>query len=127
MITHRRCSNVGPRWLLGTIRIVPFSSVAGSTAIHIPVPQYDEGIARRVQRLFDGVQVGRPLWRANSLWHGFPDLHQPKSESLPRRSYGPDAPYFRSERQVIMRLPETRAVVFSIHTFVTRNPGAVSA
>lgn len=97
------------------------------TGIHIPVPQYDDNIARRVQRLFDGVQAGRPLWRSNSLWHGVPDLHQPKSESLPRRSYGPDAPYFRSERQVIMRLPETRAVVFSIHTFVTCNPAAASA
>lgn len=33
------------------------------TDIHIPVPQYDAELAKRVQRLFDGVQVGRPLWR----------------------------------------------------------------
>ncbi len=96
-------------------------------SIHIPVPEYDENIGKRVQRLFDGVQPDRPIWRANQLWHGFANLHQPKSERDPRRSYGPDAPFFRSERQVIMRLPETRAVVFSIHTFVTRNPNAVSA
>ena len=96
-------------------------------AIHVPIPEYDENIGKRVQRLFDGVQPGRPIWRANELWHGYANLHQPKSEKDPRRSYGPDAPFFRSERQVIMRLPETRAVVFSIHTFVTRNPNAASA
>ncbi len=96
-------------------------------AIHIPVPEYDENIGKRVQRLFDGVQPDRPIWRANQLWHGSGDLNQPKSEKAPRRSFGPDAPFFRSERQVIMRLPETRAVVFSIHTFLIRNPNAASA
>jgi len=28
------------------------------------------------------------------------------------------APYLRSERQSILRLPDTGAVVFSIHTYV---------
>jgi hypothetical protein len=31
---------------------------------------------------------------------------------------GPAAHIFRAERQCLMRLPETRAVVFSIHTYV---------
>ena len=37
------------------------------TAIHAPVAEYDDALARRVQRLFDGVQPGRPLWRFNAL------------------------------------------------------------
>jgi hypothetical protein len=89
------------------------------TGIHVPVDSYDAAIAARVQRLFDGVQVGRPLWRFNALWYQDPTLHQPRSQHAPREK-GPDglAPYIRSEKQMILRLPETRAVVFAIHTRV---------
>jgi hypothetical protein len=87
--------------------------------IHVPVDSYDDNIARRVQRLFDGIQPDRPLWRFNALWYDDPELHQPRSASNPReiRDRG-RAPYLRSERQTLLRLPETRAVVFSIHTYV---------
>jgi DNA-binding MarR family transcriptional regulator len=89
------------------------------TGIHDPVEEYDSGLAKRVQRLFDGVQVDRPLWRYNALSYADPELFQP----VRRRAPGPDVPeaafrYLRSERQSILRLPRTRACVFSIHTFV---------
>lgn len=85
------------------------------TGIHEPVDDYDDNIARRVQRLFDGVQAGRPLWRFNKLSYADPDLHQPyKCVS------GDAARFTRSERQCILRLPQTGAVVFAIHTFVVR-------
>lgn len=94
------------------------------TAIHKPVAPYDEGIARRVQRLFDGVQPGRPLWRANLLAYDDPALFQPRTEADPRPVGGPDACWWRSERQTVLRLPETGAVVFAIHTSVApRRPG----
>lgn len=82
-------------------------------AIHAPVEDYDDTLARRVQRLFDGVQVGKPLWRFNRLRYADAELHQPyrKTENGPM-------PYIRSERQCIVRLPKTRGVVFSIHTYV---------
>ena len=35
-----------------------------------------------------------------------------------RPAEGGDYPYLRSERQCVLRLPETRACVFSIHTYV---------
>lgn len=90
--------------------------------IHDTVDEYDAGIARRVQRLFDGVRVGQPIWRYNQLWYDDPELFQPRSALTPRRvSPGQaDAPYQRAERQCILRLPDTGAVVFSIHTYVTR-------
>ena len=96
-------------------------------AIHRPVAEYDDMLARRVQRLFDGVQPGRPLWRFNVLNYARPDLHQPLSESAKPelRRDGP-MPYLRSERQCILRLPVTRAVVFTIHTFVLRRTGAAA-
>jgi hypothetical protein len=90
------------------------------SAIHAPVAEYDDRLAARVQRMFDGVQTGRPLWRMNQLWYADPELHQPRSEMTPRAiKDGPDgAGYYRSERQCILRLPRTRAVVFTIHTYV---------
>jgi len=89
------------------------------TRIHLPVPDYDDNIAARVQRLFDGVQVDRPLWRFNTLWYNDPELFQPRLERdrRPHRT-APGNGYFRSERQTVRRLPETRAVVFGVHTFV---------
>jgi len=88
-------------------------------AIHDPVHDYDDGVARRVQRLFDGVQPGRPLWRFNRLWYQDAALHQPRSVHERRPgSRATDGPYLRCERQTILRLPRTGAVVFAIHTFV---------
>ncbi|KUP91755.1 heme-dependent oxidative N-demethylase family protein [Tritonibacter horizontis] len=90
-------------------------------AIHNPVSSYTGDVARRVQRLFDGVQPGRPLWRINALWYADPSLHQPRREADPRPTSTPDTQHFlRSELQSIYRLPHTRAVVFSIHTTVMR-------
>lgn len=88
------------------------------TAIHIPVPSYTEDLARRVQRLFDGLQPGRPIWRANNLFYGNPDLHQPKREDEPHDRGEGMARWLRVERQGLLRLPVSRAVVFSIHTYV---------
>jgi hypothetical protein len=88
------------------------------TGIHVPVPEYDDGVARRVQRLFDGVQVGRPLWRFNALRYAQADLFQPNARPEPSELEARRLPYLRSERQCVLRLPETRACVFSIHTFL---------
>jgi hypothetical protein len=88
--------------------------------IHAPVAPYDDDVARRVQRLFGGVRVGRPLWRANLVRHRDPALFQPVGETAKDRKEVGDEPYLRSERQCILRLPRTGAVVFSIHTTLVR-------
>lgn len=92
------------------------------TRIHMPVASYDAGMAARVQRLFDGVQVDRPLWRWNGLRYADPELHQPRLEA-DRRARPENPRYFRSERQCLVRLPVSRAVVFSIHTYVVAVDG----
>jgi hypothetical protein len=90
-------------------------------AIHNPVEAYDDGIAKRVQRLFDGVRVGRPLWRFNALWYASGELHQPRREDDRRvERHDETAAYLRSELQTLRRLPQTGAVIFTIHTFVLR-------
>lgn len=85
--------------------------------IHKPVPSYDGDVARRVQRLFDAIRPEQPLWRANALVYRDPSLHQPRREADPRTDRRGGS-FVRSERQCLIRLPETRAVVFSIHTYV---------
>lgn len=87
------------------------------TRIHQPVAQYSDEIATRVQRMFDMIRPEQPLWRMNALVYANPDLHQPRRENDPRidRTGGR---YLRSERQCLLRLPQTGAVVFVIHTYV---------
>lgn len=92
--------------------------------IHDTVHEYDENIARRVQRLFDGVRVGQGLWRYNALYYASSDLHHPRSVHNRRPQETPQtAPYIRSERQCLVRLPQTGAVIFSIHTYLLRAAG----
>jgi hypothetical protein len=90
--------------------------------IHRPVARYDAEVARRVQRLMDGVRPGRPIWRANGLLHADFALFAPQREAERHERPATDGPkpWFRSERQVLLRLPQTDAVVFSIQTLMTR-------
>ncbi len=89
------------------------------TTIHVPVPHYSADLAQRVQRLFDGIQPGRPIWRANNLVYDNPDLHQPRREDDPRnRTLEAGPRWLRVERQGLLRLAISRAVVFSIHSYV---------
>ncbi len=85
------------------------------THIHGPVPDYTDDLAKRVNRLFEGVQVGRPLWRANWTVHPTDELHQPSGDWRQAE----DGPlHIRVERQTFLRLPRSQAVVFGIRTYV---------
>ena len=86
--------------------------------IHAPVPGYDGDLAPRVQRLFDAIRPERPLWRMNWHLYGSPELFHPRREADPRPKPAGPARYMRCERQCLVRLPRTGAVVFSIHTYV---------
>ncbi len=88
------------------------------TRIHGPVAEYSAEMARRVQRLFDGLQVDRPIWRANALIYNDPELHQPRREAARRAPVVVGRKWLRVERQALRRLEKSRAVVFSIHTYV---------
>ncbi|RYH09275.1 DUF3445 domain-containing protein [Tropicimonas sp. IMCC6043] len=96
-------------------------------AIHVPVDVYDATLAARVQRLLDNIRPGQPLARSNALFYDDPALFQPRPEDDPRPAGGPDARFFRSERQCLLRLPESGAVVFSIHTVLLDRAGLEAA
>ena len=87
-------------------------------AIHGPVERYDAGLAGRVQRMLDFLRPGAPVWRANWLRYRDADLFQPRTEAEPRPRPGPGEGYLRSERQSLLKLELSGAVVFAIHTYV---------
>ncbi|MFN3847083.1 MAG: heme-dependent oxidative N-demethylase family protein [Paracoccaceae bacterium] len=88
--------------------------------MHKPVEKYTRDVGRRVQRLMDAVRADAPLWRANAHLSRAP-LFNPLSEDAPKDTTDQgDMPYVRSERQCLIRLPRTRAVLFSIHTYFVR-------
>ena len=84
-------------------------------SIHRNVPEYSPEIAKRVDRIFDGIRVGQPMWRFNVLEYSDATLYQPYR-------LNPDCKpsYTRSERQTFVKLPDTGVVVFGIHTFVVK-------
>ena len=84
-------------------------------SIHRNVPEYSPEIAKRVDRIFDGIRVAQPMWRFNVLEYSDPTLYQPY-----RRNKELKPSYVRSERQTFLRLPDTGAVIFGIHTFVVK-------
>lgn len=83
--------------------------------IHDRVEPFDDGVAKRVAKLLDGIQPDRPLWRHNALWYSDPALFQPRAQPTPDRRH---APFLRTERQCLLRLPRSGALVFSILTHV---------
>lgn len=93
------------------------------TAIHTPVPDYAEVLARRVNRIFDGLRPERPVWRVNWLVHAHTDLYMPlrEEEKLTPVPVYPETPlYLRTERQTLVRLAETGGVAFGIKTSLSR-------
>jgi dimethylamine monooxygenase subunit A len=87
------------------------------TGIHQPVDIYDETLAARVHRLFAALRPDQPLWRMNFFTYDSFHLHHPRVEGDWRRQ-PTGRSYVRCERQTLLRLPQTQAVLFAIHTIV---------
>ncbi len=103
------------RWLLAEKMGRPL------TIIHDAVPDYDDDLARRVNRVFEAVRSDRPLVRVNWTVHPTAKLFLPLglSDKLMMEPDPGGRLYLRTERQTLIRLPETGAVVFGIKTSVS--------
>ncbi len=85
--------------------------------IHAPVPGYAEHLSRKINRFFQHIKVDRPVWRGNWSVVTSDRLYQPGNEESVPISNPADIPlrcFIRTERQTLMRLPHTGAVVFTI-------------
>lgn len=90
-------------------------------AIHAPVAEYDTVLAARIDRMLTRLPPGRPLWRMNRLAWEHPFLFQPEKLAPLQgdpRSGCEGGPWLRAERQMLLRLPRTKALLFAIHTTV---------
>lgn len=93
--------------------------------IHAPVPGYDVELAHRVQRVFQGLQADRPVWRLNWSLATEPTLFMPGGHSVSPVQGDAVTPenagshvWLRVERQTLTRLPQTGAIVFTIKTHI---------
>jgi hypothetical protein len=95
--------------------------------IHLPVESYDANVALRVQRLCDGLRPGVALARANVILNVEAGLFLPRREAEAHDAPRAPAAFVRVERQTLLRLPRTGAIVFSIHTFKVRSASLTPA
>ena len=86
--------------------------------IHKPVPSYDRTIGARVQRMFDNLPTGRILGRANLHPADNADLFAPMPENRPPEARHQQRLFERSEWQTISRLPQSGAILFTIHVSI---------
>ena len=91
--------------------------------IHKPVPGYQEQLSTRVQRLFSKLKSDAPLLRYNwslqadnELW--WRDDLNPNSIQNRKECMDFSQWYWRVERQTLMRLPTTEAIVFTIRIYL---------
>jgi dimethylamine monooxygenase subunit A len=92
--------------------------------IHAPVPGLEPALGRPIDLFFERLAVGHPVWRANWSISDDPTLHQPsnafrRTDTVVTPADAGRQLWLRVERQTLTRLPKSRAVVFTILTFVT--------
>ncbi len=102
----------------------------GMPGIHKPVKGFMKHLLKNVQSLFKAMTPSAPVWRAN--WAVFNDLKDPLDLYTPtghtdRKETNQTTAYkgeetgkeltFRAEYQTLIKLPESKAIVFSIRTY----------
>ncbi len=93
-------------------------------AIHEPVPDFRARLARPVDRFFDFLRVGHPVWRVNWSVNDDPALYQPvrrqrsaADPAITAANAGAKL-FLRCERQALHRLAATGWILFTIKTYV---------
>jgi len=94
--------------------------------VHATVPSYADRLGRPVDRFFGALKPGRLAVRLNWSLLEDPTLFQPTGHG--RTTLNPSITpenagaglFLRVERQTFRRLPQSGAVVFGIHTHVTK-------
>lgn len=92
--------------------------------IHRPVPGYKEKIELSMDRFFARLPVGKVVKRANWAITTHSRLFVPSGNHLyegddaVEEKVDPVECRLRSERQLLWRLPETRAIVFNFKTYL---------
>ncbi|MEP1208728.1 MAG: DUF3445 domain-containing protein [Rhizobiaceae bacterium] len=86
-------------------------------AVHGPVPLSAQ-MSLRINRIFDGLQPSIPVWRTNWSLDQDDELRQSRLENQKREEAAKinSNVYFRTEFQTLYKLPESKDILFTIHT-----------
>lgn len=113
------------RWDLG--------SKVGRTLdeVHAPVARLNEQLGGPIASFFERLTPERSFWRLGWGVIDTDELYQPLDGTAPPRppDPAPNELYLRVERETLRRFPRTRAVLFTIRTYLTsfeplrREPG----
>ncbi|PYI10125.1 hypothetical protein BO78DRAFT_383573 [Aspergillus sclerotiicarbonarius CBS 121057] len=98
------------------------------STIHDPVPRYKEKLEKSMDRFFARLEVGRVVQRVNwsvttegtSLFAAFGGVHDDegkKEEVMGVEEVDGEMTRLRCERQTLHRLPKTKALIFTFHTY----------
>ena len=93
--------------------------------IHQPVPLLEEQIGRSCMLLLERLKIGRPVWRTNwafkttsrlNLTPYFVEEQRQNCQQITSDTIG-ERCLLRMERQTLSRLPRTRGILFTVHTY----------
>ncbi|GHG78698.1 DUF3445 domain-containing protein [Comamonas sp. JC664] len=95
-------------------------------AVHDPVPRFNAKLGTSTLKLMDGLKPGRPVTRCNWAFSVTERLDlEPHTRPEWQHLFDGITPdnagercFLRLERQTLTRLPRTRAILFTIHTYV---------
>ncbi len=94
-----------------------------SDEIHAQVPGFDVKLSKPTNALLQKLQPASPVWRINWTIHTSDVLHSPTAEppvdDLTKNNVL-QSTWLRIERQTLRRLPESRAIIFTIRTYQQR-------
>ncbi|GEL70404.1 heme-dependent oxidative N-demethylase family protein [Myxococcus virescens] len=104
-------------------------------AVHEPVPQFNAKLGPSTLKLMEGLKPGRPVTRCNWAISVTERLDlEPRTLPEWRHLFDGITPdnagercFLRLERQTLTRLPRTRAILFTIHTYVAPVASEVEA
>jgi dimethylamine monooxygenase subunit A len=95
-------------------------------AIHAPVPGFAEQVGRSSSMLLDRLKQERPVWRLNWSVLATGELNRATRfgheldgdrEGVTPENAG-DRCFFRTERQTLSRMPQSGAILFTVHTYI---------
>lgn len=84
--------------------------------IHDPIPGFHEALTPSIDRFFSHLRAEHPVARFNWSIQGYDSLSQRPEQEMPIDKTC--ELYYRTERQSLVRLPQTGAIAFSIRVYL---------
>jgi hypothetical protein len=92
--------------------------------VHAPVAQLNQQLAGPIDRTLERLEPDKSFWRLGYGLVESADLYQAVDGTAPAApaDVPPAGWYLRVERETLRRFPDTRCILFTIHTYLTALP-----